>query len=258
MSMRRWLTFAAFLLSISLVPVCAQRSGRGGGGGGHGGFGWAYGGFGGHGGGGFSSHGFTGPGLGGGSHIASSHFAPSHLGSRVGGGFGSRGEHFRGRDRGFTRFNSRLGYGYPYRYGYGYPYWGYYDPYWDWWWDSGSSYDQDAEREREIANEMNAQNIEEQERLREQDQDVYAARRPQTAAVQPTEEAEKEAPTVLVFRDQHQREIQNYAIADGLLWNFTGSRTEKIPLAILDIPATVKANDDRGVEFHLPRPSEGQ
>jgi len=49
----------------------------------------------------------------------------------------------------------------------------------------------------------------------------------------------------VVFRDQHQREIQNYAIADGLIWNFTTARTEKIPLAVIDIPPRLKRNDDR-------------
>jgi hypothetical protein len=29
-------------------------------------------------------------------------------------------------------------------------------------------------------------------------------------------------------------------------------RTQKIPLANLDVPATVKANDDRGMEFKIP------
>ena len=36
-------------------------------------------------------------------------------------------------------------------------------------------------------------------------------------------------------------------------------RTQKIPLANLDVPATVKANDDRGMEFRVPavaRPAE--
>ena len=59
-------------------------------------------------------------------------------------------------------------------------------------------------------------------------------------------------------RRKQQREIQNYAIVDGMLWNFTGSRTERIPLAVLDIPATVRANDIRGVDFHLPGTGEGQ
>ena len=262
--MRRLLTFAAFLLIVSLVPVCAQRGGRGGGGGSHVGFGGAHGGFGSHS--GFASHGFAGAGFGGshlgGSHFSGTHIAGSHLGSRFEPGFGFRGDRFRGRgfDHGL-RHRYLYGYGYPYGYGHRYPYWGYYDPYWDWWWwDSGSSYDQDAERERQIASEMNAENIEEQERLREQDQDAYVPRRQQAPTARPSQEeqAQNQMPTVLVFRDQHVQQIQNYAIVGYTLWNFMGQRTEKIPLAELDIQATIKANEDRGVEFHLPRPSEGQ
>ena len=257
--MRRILSFAAFLLIVSLVPVCAQRGGRGAGGGGHGGFGGAHGGFGGHG--GVTSHGFAGPGLGG-SHVAGSHGAVTHMASRSGGGFGPRSDHFRGRgfDRGFRQHRFGFAYGYPYARGY--PYWGYYDPYWDWWWDSASSYDEDAARERQLAAEMNYENLQEQDRLRQQnqDQDAYARHRPYAPAAQPSqqEQAQNEPPTVLIFRDQHQREIRNYAIVGSTLWNFMPQRTEKIPLAQLDIPATEKANDDRGVEFHVPRASEGQ
>jgi len=249
--MRRWLTFAAFLLIVSVVPVCAQR----GGGGGHGGVG-AHGGFGSHG--GFASHAFAGSGFGAshlsGSQFSGTHIAGSHVGSRFGPGVGFGGGYFRGRglEHRFTRYYSW--YGYPYGYRYGYPYWDW------WWWDSGSSYDQDAAREREIAAEMNAENIEEQERRREQDQDAYAPRQPQAPAVQPSqdEQAQNEMPTVLVFHDQHVQQIQNYAIVGYTLWNFVGQRTEKIPLAELDIQATIKANEDRGVDFHLPRLSEGQ
>ena len=181
------------------------------------------------------------------------------MGSHFGPGVGFRGDHFRGRgfDRGFR--HHRFGYGYG-PYGYGYPYWGYYDPYWDWWWwDSGSAYDEDAAREREYADQMNYENLREQEVLRQRDEDAYA-QRPRQAPAQSREEerASAEPATVLVFRDQHQREIQNYAIVGPTLWNFTPQRTEKIPLAELDIPATVKANDDRGVELDVPRPSEGQ
>jgi len=264
--MRRLLTFAACLLIMS-VPVCAQRGGGGHGGssgGSHGGFGGGHaisggghssfggGGFGGHA--GFVGHGSGGPGFGG-SHIASR--PGSSFGSHFGRGdrfHGGRGEHFRNGRFGFR------GYGYPY---YGYPYYGYplyayggIDPYW--WWDTYSN-DQDDADQRAMANEMNAENLDEQQRLREQDQDAYARPMARPRDTQARDEHARNDPaTVLIFRDQHQREIQNYAIVDGLLWNFTPQRIEKIPLAILDIPATIKANEDRGVEFSLPRSSEGQ
>ena len=107
---------------------------------------------------------------------------------------------------------------------------------------------------------MNTENLEEQRSLREREQDAYSRPRSRPDESQPgaDERAKNDPATVLVFRDQHQREIQNYAIVGQTLWSFTPQRTEKISLAQLDIPATEKANDDRGVEFRLPRSSEGQ
>jgi hypothetical protein len=63
---------------------------------------------------------------------------------------------------------------------------------------------------------------------------------------------------VLVFRDQHKLEVQNYAIVGQTLWNFTGRRTQKIALAELDLPATAKVNDERGVDFRVPGTADGQ
>jgi len=36
------------------------------------------------------------------------------------------------------------------------------------------------------------------------------------------------------------------------LFDFAANRTHKILLADLDLPATHKANDDRGVDFQIP------
>ena len=58
-------------------------------------------------------------------------------------------------------------------------------------------------------------------------------------------------PTVLVFRDGHQQQVNNYAIMGQTVYVFD-SRTQKISLSDLDVPATIKLNDDRGVEFQLP------
>lgn len=243
--MRRLLTFAAFLVIVSVMPVCAQRGGGHGSSGGHGGFSGARGGISGHS--GFASHSVAAPGLSG-SRVSSSRVVS---GARP----NVSGDHLRGRTFERTFTHRYYGYGYPYRYGY--PYYSYYDPYWDyWWWDSHSSYDEDAARDRELADEMNADNLREQQMLREQDQDMYA---PRAAAPARTEEhAQNEPPTVLVFRDSHQREIQNYAIVGSMLWSFSPQRTEKIPLADLDVPATIKANEDRGIEFHVPGSSGEQ
>jgi hypothetical protein len=148
-----------------------------------------------------------------------------------------------------------LGYGCTSSYGYPYLYGGI-DPYW--WWDSDSSYDQDQQNQIGLANEMHAQSLDEQRmRLQQQnDQDFYAR-----SAPPPPREAERSDPapaTVLVFRDQRKQEVQNYAIVGQTLWIFAPQRTQKVPLADLDIPATVKVNDDRGVDFRVPGVGEGQ
>jgi hypothetical protein len=77
-------------------------------------------------------------------------------------------------------------------------------------------------------------------------QDVEARNRPKP---------DPEPATALVFRDQHVEEVHNYAISGGMLWVLNDQAAKKIPLAELDIPATVKTNDDRGVDFQVPGPS---
>ena len=64
-----------------------------------------------------------------------------------------------------------------------------------------------------------------------------------------------EPATALVFHDQHVEEVHNYAISGGMVWVLNDQAAKKIPLAELDIPATVKMNDDRGVDFQVPGPS---
>ena len=74
-----------------------------------------------------------------------------------------------------------------------------------------------------------------------------------SAAPQPKSRSEPSTPTLLVFRDKHTQEVQNYAIVGGTLWIFSEERATKLPLSWLDIEATTKANEDRGVDFQLPK-----
>jgi hypothetical protein len=60
------------------------------------------------------------------------------------------------------------------------------------------------------------------------------------------------APTMLIFKDGHQLEIENYAIVNQTLYDLTPGHRRKIALADLDLPATQKQNDDHGVPFDLP------
>ena len=157
------------------------------------------------------------------------------------------------------------GYGYyPWAYGYYSPWaYGYYDPYWydpNWLWDSSddNSYDQNVAD----AAEMNRQNIEEQQMMRQEqadgDQDLYANRVPMRPAMHQSDGAPVLPDTVLVFRDEHKQEISNYAIVGQTLWNFAPQHTQKIPLSDLDLPATTKANEDRGLTFRVPASGEAQ
>jgi hypothetical protein len=58
--------------------------------------------------------------------------------------------------------------------------------------------------------------------------------------------------TVLVFKDTHQSGVLNYAILGDTLFDFDEGRTRRIPLTDLDLSATLKVNDDRGVDFQIP------
>jgi hypothetical protein len=61
---------------------------------------------------------------------------------------------------------------------------------------------------------------------------------------------------VLIFRDGTQKEVENYAIFGPTLFAFVPEGTNKIRIADLNLPATQKANEERGIDFRLPR--EGQ
>jgi hypothetical protein len=233
--MHRPLFIAVFVFLLAAAPLSAQHGGGHASAGGHGGMA-------GHG--GFGGHAFSGAHSG--SGFAARPLVRGYASRPI---VSSRGLTHSGglrlRTRGFrnNRFGSGV-YGYPWLYG------GIYDPYW---WDSGSTYDQEQQYEIGLANEMNQQSLEEQSVRRQVDQDVYA--RP---AFPPPRDKEVVPDTVLVFRDQHKQEVQNYAIVGQTLWNFAPQHTQKIPLADLDLPATTKANDERGVDFRLPGAREGQ
>jgi hypothetical protein len=68
----------------------------------------------------------------------------------------------------------------------------------------------------------------------------------------PEEPAVSQPETVLVFKDGHQLEVTNYAIVGAMLYDLSDGRTKKLALAEIDLPATVKQNDDRGVDFRVP------
>jgi hypothetical protein len=297
--MRRLVPIAAFALFLA-VPLWAQHGGgHGGGGGGHAGGSGGHSSFsGGHG------SGFSGSHMSGGGHVSSGmRSAPSAPYSRQFSRPSSRPfyppQYQRGlneemlsqrslnqrslNQRAFSRppftrnrfrgnrfqtfgFRNRC-FGFPCRSYYAYPwsYGAFYDPFW--WGDSGSSsYDEDYDQDRAVAEDMNQQSLDEQQVRGQQimqqeegdgDQDLYARSSPRTAQRE-SEGAPILPNTVLVFRDQHKEEVRNYAIVGQTLWNFNPQHTEKISLADLDLAATAKANDDRGLTFRVPDSNQAQ
>ena len=90
-------------------------------------------------------------------------------------------------------------------------------------------------------------------RTREQVVENEPEAKPSATVATPAAEAVIAQPsTVLVFKDGHRSEVQNYAIVGDTLFDFADNRAHKILLADLDLPATHKANSDRGVDFQLP------
>jgi hypothetical protein len=78
-----------------------------------------------------------------------------------------------------------------------------------------------------------------------------------TRRIQTVEAPSPLPPAVLVFRDGHQEEIGKYVIVGKTIrvsedyWT-QGSWSKTVQIANLDIPATLKLNQERGTKFSLP------
>jgi len=220
----RWLVIA---LAVFAVPALAQR---------HGGS------VAGHPGAGFHGSGFAGRG-------------PVFGGGRFGGGVGFRGGV--GFGAGFRRpfFPNRFGRGYLF-YGYpsAYPYLGsyYVDPgyYLDYNYPAASPTFQGYNTSASYFD--NSVQIQQQE-IDRLESEVDRLREERESQRQPPAPPEPQSATVLVFNDKHQEEVQNYAVVGQTLWIFSEEQARKIPMSDLDIAATTKANEDRGVDFQLPK-----
>jgi hypothetical protein len=86
-----------------------------------------------------------------------------------------------------------------------------------------------------------------EERDREDLQEARAA-----APAMPEATAADEPATILIFKDGTKAEVKNYAIVGDQLYDFTPGHHRKIALADLDIAASVRANDDLGIDFRVP------
>jgi len=238
--MRRWLYIAALSLILLTLPVWAQHRG----GGGH-----------------FASGGGLGAHSSGGSSFTGRSFAGQSFSGRSFSGRSFAGRSFAGRSLvahssssfrsgnfvrspgvrvriGNSSYHRRAIYGRRSYCPYGIycpylGYYGYYDPLYD-------TEDQDSYADAY----QPAPNRDDSGVQREAQAEVEARNRPQPGL---------EPATALVFRDQHVEEVRNYAIAGGTLWVLNEQAGKKISLTDLDLIATAKVNDVRGVDFQVPR-----
>jgi len=242
--MRRWMFIAALGVGLLAKPLWGQRGGHGGMGMGgvHGGYVT------------YSGGGFAGTPHGG-----------AYWGGSFHGGFGHGP--YPGH---FPHYPGHYPY-YPGRY----PWWGYRGAYgygwsgypWAWGWYGGvgwsGAYDSYPAQSYPVSasNPDNANadvTYEQQQEIDSLNDEVARLRAEQHSgaagsyAPRPLPKTEIRATTVLVFRDRHSEEIENYAIVGKTLWAFTEQRARKIPIAELNVPATTKANEDRGIDFRLP------
>jgi hypothetical protein len=137
--------------------------------------------------------------------------------------------------------------GYPYSYGwYGGPFG------WDWESSSYDSRNNDYDAQYRTSAEINRL-ADEVQGLREEREYSQA---PPAPTPQPRAEAklQEDLPVVLVFLDKRIQEVKNYAVANEMLVVLEGNRTKKFPLADIDLAATMKLNDERGVDFQVPNP----
>ncbi len=260
--MRRTLTVVLLTFFLTL-PLCAQRGG-GHGGGSMGGRGGSVGSR--SGGSSFGSHGGMGF-RGGGAGFGRGAGRPFRGGGvTFGAGRGFRGGfRFRG-NRGFRGFGDRRSFRnsrrffYPYSYVYPYFYYPWYplsfyddfdygyapsEPAYDYGYGSGGDY--------------YPPDYGLNEQMRQQGLGIYAQPRaatpapsqPPAAVVQQPERAMP--PTVLIYLDGRRVEVRNYAIVGQTLWTFTERAANKVPLSDLNLDATRKANEERGVEFIVPQ-----
>jgi hypothetical protein len=164
---------------------------------------------------------------------------------------GGDGHHHRGHQR---QYYGPVLYAYP-----GYPYYPYY-PYYD---DQGGSPQDYGDSENNDANYQGGPTIFDRRGSGERSyippvKDATPAHAPDRVQPQDNSDAAESSPppaadpTLLVFKDGHKLEVANYAIVGATLFDLTPGHPRKIALADLDLSATQKQNDDRGVNFQLP------
>lgn len=176
--------------------------------------------------------------------------------------FNSRGFHNRFHDNDFDDRFHHHHFFYPYSYAFPYYYSGYFDPFYDDYWNpyySFGSYSYDPSEGSSSYTDLSNQiwNLDAQvEQLRDENDSLQAeldeSRRPPQPTVGPAIAGSNEPSTLLIFKDGHRLQVQNYAVVGQTLWILSPARADKVPLADLDLNQTIKINEARGVEFLGP------
>jgi hypothetical protein len=84
-----------------------------------------------------------------------------------------------------------------------------------------------------------------------------AAKPPAAAKGTPEAKSDTLPPVVLIYRDGHHADVHDYTIVDGTIyargdyWT-DGYWEKKIQISALNVPATIKTNQQHGVRFLLP------
>jgi hypothetical protein len=113
--------------------------------------------------------------------------------------------------------------------------WSYYDPWlWSSWDYDDYRFNRDYYRERALAEQWNEQQLAESRMLQEEaerDENSYAHHYSSSRNTQPENDQQRSttvsSPTVLIFRDRHQKEITNYAIVGQNLLDLPPSITKR-------------------------------
>ena len=183
-----------------------------------------------------------------------------HSGFHSGNGFHHPGNEFRHPNHGPRIIIQNPGFHRHFRAGFSafspyYPWYG--GPFsWDWADSSYNSQDDNAYAQYQANAEINRLTDEVQELQEEQRDRRYQPPPAPPSAAQPTSgvKLQEDLPVVLVFLDKRIQEVKNYAVANEMLIVLEGNRRTKYPLADIDLAATMKLNDERGVNFEGPNP----
>jgi len=136
---------------------------------------------------------------------------------------------------------------------FGAPYFGYYD----------NGYSDDGTNPQNYAAEAQYAGAQYEDQPNDGSAPAYVSRPPdpdtqaEVNSALPEATPEPATPTVLVFKDGHQLEVENYAIVGTTLYDLTEGHRRKVALGDLDLTATSQQNDDRGIDFHIPEGTVG-